>query len=389
VPVDIERVDAIAAAVADVYRQGETLLLSTIRDRLAAGLDVPDWQARKLVELVAFRRAAGVIADRIARRGLTESRAAVAAGYRAGRHDAVRELSGLAVPRVRGRAAQTAADAIQALADARVAELRPVHAAILPQAESVYRRAIAGAAARRLTGAENQREAAQGAYAELAARGITGYVDRRGRSWRLTTYVEMGTRTAVTRAAVHGLVDEFTTQGIGLVSVDDVPGECDRCRPYEHEVLRIGPGPVGPQTVPHWRTGEPHLVDVVATLDTAMIAGLFHPNCRHTVRAYLPGVSILLKQGRTADPEGQAARERQRAIERYLRHWREQERAALTTTARRAAAARVARWDAEMGAHIATTGLRRLRYREQIGAGTIPPPGRVTAAARALGIPDR
>lgn len=386
-PVDVDRIDRIIAEVAAVYREGETALLLATRDRLDRGLDALDWQAAKLAELGAYRQAAGAIAAKIAGHGMHESRQAVAVAYRAGRADAIAELSGHDIPRPYGQAATIASNAVQALTDARVRELRPVHAAILPQAENLYRRAIAGAAGRRLSGAETMRDAAQGAWANLIAQGINGYTDRAGREWRLTSYVEMGTRAALTRAAVWGQVDTFRARGIRLVSVDDQAGECERCRPFEHQVLALDGGP-GRRMVPHWRTGELVPVQVVATLDQAAAAGLFHPNCRHTIRAYLPGVSILLHQGRTADEAGSVARARQREIERHLRHWREQRAGALTARARARADERIAAWDQAMAEHVHQHRLTRYRYREQIGAGFIAPAGRVTAAARELGIPD-
>jgi hypothetical protein len=393
-PVNVQRVDELAAAVADVYREGETALLRTVTDRLDAGHDGPtEWQASRLAQLGALRTAASRIVTAMTFTGNREVRAAVAAGYRAGRADGVAELAEQLVgphaahaARVTGAAARRGALAVHALADAAVAELRPIHAAILPEVERAYRQAIAGAAARRLTGATSTREAAQAAWAALNRDGITGYTDTSGRRWRLHTWVEMATRTAVGRAAVHGQVDELTAGGIRLVSVDDLPGECWRCRPYEHRVLALW-GATGVQHVPHARTGELVPVDVVATLDEAMLAGFMHPNCRHTIRAYYPGVSMLIKRGRTADPEGEAAIERQRAIERHLRYWREQEVAALTPAGRQAAAARVASWDAEITAHVAAHGLTRKRYREHIGAGHVPPPGRVDDVAALLGIP--
>jgi hypothetical protein len=98
-------------------------------------------------------------------------------------------------------------------------------------------------------------------------------------------------------------------------------------------------------------------------------------------------VSLLIKQGRSADPAGERARERQREIERALRHWREMEAGAITTRARAQAAAKVADWDATMADHIDTHKLTRAHYREQIGAGHIPPPGQVDNLAARLGIP--
>jgi Phage minor capsid protein 2 len=392
-PVDVHRVDDIAAAVASVYREGETALLRAITERLDAGLDATDWQQRKLAELVELRRAASLISTSMSYTGSSEIRRAVAVGYRSGRHDAVAELAGVLFPSTRaprhtGPAAQTGAKAAQALADAAVREVRPLHSAILPQAVSVYRKAVAGAAARKLTAATTQREAAQAAWSAITREGITGYTDTAGRRWRLHTWVEMATRTTVMRAAVHGLVDGFRASGVRLVSVDDQAGECVLCRPFEHRVLALW-GPTGTVQEPAARTDGEVEVDVECTLDEAMQRGLFHPNCRHTIRAYLPGTSLLIKRDKTADPAGDDARQRQREIERALRWWREQAAAALTGQARRRADAKVADWDRLMTAHIAETGLTRLRYREQIGAGHVPPPGRVDDVATLLGIPDQ
>lgn len=395
VPVNVDTVDRIAAVVADIYREGETALLRVVRDRLAAGHDGPtDWQTSRLAQLGALRRAAHHIVATMAATGSRETRAAVAAGYRSGSADAVPDLAEhlghtATVARPAGAAARRGALAVQALADAAVDELRPVHSAVLPVVESRYRQAVAGAAARRLTGATSTREAAQAAWATLTRDGITGFTDSAGRNWRLHTYAEVAVRTAVMRAALHGQVDEYTAAGVRLVSVSDQPRECARCRRWERAVLALW-GLSGPQIAPNPRTGEPVHVDVAGTLDEAMAAGLFHPHCGHQIAPYYPGVSILLRQGRTADPVGEAARDRQRAIERALRYWREQEAAAITPEVRRRAAAKVGAWDTAMAEHLAAhKTLTRKHHREFIGAGHIPPPGRVDDLAARLGVPGR
>lgn len=393
-PLDTNRVGELAAAVASIYREAETALIRTVRDRLAPGIDQEGWAERRLTAVGTLRAAAGRVVTALAFTANQEVRRAVAAGYRSGNADAVADLAGLLSPTTErppppaGAAAVRGALAVQSLADAVVRELRPVHAAILPQVEGVYRQAVAGAAARKTAGAATMREAAQAAYAALVSRGITGYTDTAGRRWRLHTYVEMAARTAVTRAAVWGMAAHLTARGVRLVSVDDMPGECARCRPYEHQVLALW-GPTGLQHVPDTRTGALIPVDVVATLDAAMAAGLYHPHCRHSIRGYLPGVSMLIKQGRTADPAGAAARDRQRQIERHLRHWRELTAAALTDQGRRRALAYVAAWDREMSHHITATGLTRHRYRERVGAGVVPPAGRVDQVAGRLGVPTQ
>ncbi|TAK89304.1 MAG: phage capsid protein [Burkholderiaceae bacterium] len=393
-PVDVHRVDDIAATAASIYREAETALLRMLARRLATGLDASDWARKKLAETSALRQAAQAIVTALVSTGSRDLRATVAAAYRAGRADAIAELaqhmfpaSGLAAPaRITEHLVAARARSVQALADAIVRELEPVHSAILPQAMSLYRQAIAGATARHITGAASRRQAAQAAWARLSDKGVTGFTDVRGHRWRLHTYVEMATRTAALRAALTGQVDEFTAHGVRLVSVDDVAGECEMCRPWERKILALT-GSAGTVTEVHARDGRPVTVEVAATLTDAMAAGLFHPNCRHTMREYRPGVSRLAAA--KPDPEGDAARQRQRYLERGIRAWREREAAALTDAARRVAAAKVRAWDTALGEHTAAHDLQRIRYREQIGAGHVPTRGRVDDLAAELGVPDQ
>ncbi|MBB2941952.1 hypothetical protein FB565_001656 [Actinoplanes lutulentus] len=137
-------------------------------------------------------------------------------------------------------------------------------------------------------------------------------------------------------------------------------------------MLRIDSGPTDSITVAHQTTGEPVRIDVEATLDSARASGFQHPNCRHSVRSYLPGITKLPKQP-TADPKGDEARQRQRAIERSIRKSKERELSALTPEDAAKAHAKVQLWQSQMRDHLAANpNLKRLLYREQIGAGNLP-----------------
>ena len=76
------------------------------------------------------------------------------------------------------------------------------------------------------------------------------------------------------------------------------------------------------------------------TLDEARAAGLFHPNCRHSISLYQEGITRPMKN--TADPEGYRQSQKVRYYE--SRKTREQRRraAAFTPDARRASAQRAA-----------------------------------------------
>lgn len=374
--VDPRRITAVSRAAAAVYREAELSLIKLLTRRLRQNLDdeAGTWASRRLAEVTAVRRAADLVSEQVIRRGAAGIRRAVADAYRAGRRAAVVELAehltGDVGPRARA-ANFDRGNAVQALADAIVSDLRPAHEAILPQAVNAYRAAVTRAAARHLAGGIDLRRAAQGAWQDLTDRGITAFTDTAGRRWPLHTWVEMACRTAAHRASVQGLVDEYTAEEHRLVYVPDRPRECELCRPFEARVLALW-GEDGVTAEVNERTGARTLIDVIATLDQARAEGLFHPGCRHTLRVFHPGLTTL-RPATAPDPEGYEAEQRQRQIERHLRRWRVRQAAALTDDARQQANARVLRWETAMRDHItANPRLTRLLYREQPGAGYVP-----------------
>ena len=388
--VDPELVDAMAAAVADVYREAETALVELIARHLRAGLDSPTAE-RRLADVRALRRAAQAIVAALEADAGRAVREQLAAAYRHGWSAAVADIPERWFPRSGiGQAARAALAEIpgfafvEALANALLADLGNVTRNILRDVDDAYRSVQAAAAARVLTGTQTRRDAAQAAWSALVARGITGFTDRAGRRWRLSSYVEMAARTNAQRAAIQGQVDRLDTLGVRLVYVSDAPQECRLCRPWEGKILRTDPGPLEVETM-HATRDIPVTVTAAATLDQARALGFQHPNCRHSVSAYLPGVTRVPQ--RTADPSGDTARQRQRELERRIRRAKEREAAALTDEARRAARRRVRAAQAALREHLAAhPELKRLRYREQIGAGNIPP-GRRGDAAGGLGRP--
>jgi hypothetical protein len=209
----------------------------------------------------------------------------------------------------------------------------------------------------------------------FADRGIQAFVDRAGRRWSLPSYAEMAVRTATARAATEAHMRTLSEAGVELVVVSDAPRECPLCRPWEGKVLTIG-GPAGARTVEVEHAvedGRMVPVRVAGSLDEARAAGLQHPNCRHSVSMYSPGLTRI--EQATSDPAGYDAGQRQREIERTIRKWKRREAAAITPEAQRVARAKVRQWQGAMRQHLADhPDLRRNRVREQIGAGNLPEP---------------
>ncbi|MFI5852276.1 phage minor capsid protein [Micromonospora chalcea] len=373
--VDPEQIAAITRNTVDLYRAAEQQILQLVTRYLREGIDGPTWADDRLSALAALRRAAADVLRRLDADAPEHIVRAAAEAYRAGDASLLRELpEGLAERLAAARAATIVprTGVIESLAAALARDVGERHSNVLRHVLDVYRTVIAQATAVSVAGGQTRRQAAQFAYARLVDQGLTSFTDVRGRRWRLSSYVEMAVRTVTQRAAVQGQTDRQQRLGLDLVLVSDSPRECERCRPWEGKVLAISGGlrgrvemdsMVGPGTV---------TVDIAGTVDEARADGLMHPNCTHSLRAYLPGATRRPPRP-TANSAGYDAKDRQRAIERHIRHWKEREAAALDDVGQTAARTKVRQWQAAMRQHLAANPeLKRLPYREQPGAGSTP-----------------
>ncbi|MGP4019966.1 phage minor capsid protein [Saccharopolyspora sp. 5N708] len=382
VAVKPDELDRIAATVAALYREAETALAQLIARHLEGDLDAdlpaPVWAERKLAAVQALRRSASAIIAALQADSSDAFRRAAADAWRAGWRSALDELAARWFPRSGlSEQARSAAEevpgfaAVESLAAAVHTDVGERSRNILRDVLDAYRAVITAATARIVTGVQTRRQTAQSAWQRFIDRGIAGFTDRSGRRWRLSSYVEMATRTVAQRAAVRAQTDRLAAAGVPLVYVSNAPQECALCRPFEGRILRTTPGPTGEVQVPHQITDEPVTVEIVDTLAGAQLAGLFHPNCRHSVSAYLPGVTRLPAQP-TADRAGDRARQRQRQIERTIRKYNSRELLALDDESIRSARRKARQWQAVLRAFLAEhPELKRLRYRERPGAGNI------------------
>jgi len=268
------------------------------------------------------------------------------------------------------RQALPGAEAINVLVKALVTTLRGTHLQVLRWLHHAYRDVIARTALTPvLLGTKSRLAAAQTAWDQLLSQGITGFVDKSGRRWQLASYVEMATRTGVMQASIEAHNDRLNAAGVDLRMISDSPQECIRCRPWEGKILATS-GPPGPRTIERRSlvSDEMLTIHIAGTLDEAIAAGLFHPNCRHNSNGYLPGATKPITH--TEDPEGDAARQKLRRLERNVRTAKLQADAAITDEGRKLAEAKVRAINKQIRDHVADTSITTLfrqRHREQIG----------------------
>jgi hypothetical protein len=368
----------LARAVAVLYEDAEDALLRILANALAEGIESPQWARLKLAAIGDVRRAVQQVTDALQRDATGAISAAVEEAYRRGGQSAVAELGALAEGH-RGYVARhlPGASAVDRLARAAVAEQGPTWGRILREPLDAYRSIVARVAGSTLLGGLTRRQTAQRALDQFATRGITSFTDVAGRRWQMASYAEMAVRSVTARAAITGHVEQLQALGQQLVIVSDAPLECPLCRPWEGEVLAIN-GQTGPHTLrlPHaiqptgiraaLRGPETVVVHVAGSLPEARAAGLMHPNCRHSLSVYLPGVT----ERPQSPPHPQGATyedtQHQRYLERQVRAWKRRAAAALTDADRRRANARVRAYQARIRALVDARGLQRQPAREQI-----------------------
>lgn len=391
-PVDRLLAEDLATRITSVYADAERRIAVEVARRLAAGMDAPDWATERLRAAGALRRWAettmrhldGRNADRVAE-VLTEAyrrggRAALGALQQYGamsRPAATRELIETSLPGARD---------LNRLIYSLTTRLGGTHLPVVRWADDAYRQVIAaGSAPGAILGVDTRRQAAQSAWDQFLSRGITGFTDAAGRRWQLSSYVEMATRTTVAQAAVEGHLDTLAETGIDLVIVSNAPMECSRCRPWEGKILRRsgGSGPLT-VTVEHATQDRNVRVKTAGTVADATARGLLHPQCRHSLSAYLPGITTVPTN--TEDPQGEAAVTKLRGLERDTRREKLKAEAALTPQAHAAATARVKVLNDRIAAHVAANehlGLRRKPDRERINLGHGRTPGQLASAQSA------
>lgn len=237
---------------------------------------------------------------------------------------------------------------------------------ILRSVDDVYREVQSKTSAAILNGTQTTKQAAQQALNQYAARGITGFVDKIGRKWELQSYVEMAARTNAARAALQGHLDRMGELGRDLTIVSTKNATCPLCAPWSGQILSI--------------SGEDQRYP---SLESAKAAGLFHPNCQHTLLDYDEDDEELNKelgipqQGQTTgydalkanNDEMYNATQTQRFNERQVRFWQKREAVALDEAGRLKAVEKIKEYKARNATLVSTYDLPREPGRERIITG--------------------
>lgn len=194
-------------------------------------------------------------------------------------------------------------------------DLQNAQGAVWRNMDDVYRRTIYRAEMNMAAGAKTLDQAIDMATKDFLEAGINCIEYRNGRRVNIASYAEMALRTASQRATLLAEGKKRDEWGIHTVVVTAHANTCPLCAPWQGKVLVD-------DVYCHGTAEEAKELDV-PLLSTAMKAGLLHPNCRHTLSTYFPGITRLpaVPDSKKAI-ETYKAEQEQRALERKIRKWK-------------------------------------------------------------------
>lgn len=330
-----EQIEALLGA----YRQAELAILGMIADA-ADGSGTEAWfrgQHRQLERLI--RRAERLLAAAHPTPG--QIRDVLANGYAEG--VAATVPPGVAPP------TGVSPPAVSATVTEIQGALESAGATILRETRDIYRRVAQQAAQAAIVSGADNRRMIQRIIDEYANRGITGFTDRAGRRWGIDTYAEMVLRTAVNRAQNEGRLGGYRAQGVSLVKTSQHIGSHPWCIPWQNKVLAVD-GYAGSRTVMNNLTGHEVVVEVAGTLQEAIAAGFLHPNCRHTMTAFVPWLEG--EEDIQTGEEEYEAEQRQREIERNIRRWKRRRAGSFNERSNTLSEAKIRVWQEEQREHL-------------------------------------
>jgi len=122
----------------------------------------------------------------------------------------------------------------------------------------------------------------------LAERGITGFVDRAGKEWNMTSYTDMVARSSTMETFRQGTANEYIQNDIDLVQINNVitSTSCEVCRKYAGKIISLTGKTVG-----------------YPTLDEIRAEGMFHPNCIHSYHVVIPDLEALREENKRLEAQ--------------------------------------------------------------------------------------
>lgn len=348
------------------YEQLELELIKLFGEQLKRAAKSKDFEKyMKRNKRIFLKKAADIIrrfgekAQRDARKVLNDTYEQMAQNAAEEAYDALKEKREFKV-----KFGGTNMEKLKALNDELAFSLREANVAIMRVTADKYRNITEQTIRYYAGGMMNLEDAVFMGASELRKRGIQAIPYKNGKKVNSASYVEMAVRTANQRAKFYGEGELRERTGHFLVVVSTHISTCEKCAPWQGKILidDTFSGPV-PSDVMAKYAGK------YATVSKAIEAGLEHPNCRHALSTYYPGISEITakKPDEELRSEYYEAEVKQRALEREIRAARREQALAITQKQKDEAAADLQEAQDQLKDHLTKNPqLREIKWRVNV-----------------------
>ena len=316
--------------LAELFEEIERKLIESLKRNLPAHkewekdleFDWPAWQAEKVKSLERFRKENEAI--------MREYRETISKETRVLLEEQFHESAGEADELFESGISESVTDdsffdiwdeKLESLIEEMQGKERMVQTAALRTMDDVYRQTLVRADTALQTGSVTLQKAIELAVEDFAKQGINCIEYRDGRRVNIADYAYMALKTSNTRAALLGGAKQRMALGIDTVRVSSYGGCSDTCLPWQgnvyiDDVFAVFGGEVAGDRGKS-RNGIWYML-----LSVAVKAGLFHPNCRHTLTSYREGAREPMRFDEEKVRENYRLEQKQRAMERKIRKWK-------------------------------------------------------------------
>ncbi len=323
--------------LAALFEEIELRLIASLKRNLPAhkawesdlGFNWSAWQAEKIKALERFRKENEAIMREYRNTIQTETRKLLEEQYREGEE---READFLSDDGFSGGVADDSFfeifdEKIESLIEEVQGKETTVEKAALRMMDDVYRQTIVRADTALQTGSVTLQQAIELAVEDFAKQGINCIEYRDGRRVNIADYAYMALKTSNTRANLLGGAKQRAALGIDTVRVSSYGGCSETCLPWQggiyiDDVYGVFDGEI------YGNKGKSKSGKWYLLLSVAIEAGLFHPNCRHTLISYTERSKPSPQMDGEKIRKQYKLEQKQRAMERTIRKWKRMQAAA-------------------------------------------------------------
>lgn len=239
-------------------------------------------------------------------------------------------------------------------------DLSKAQHSVLRKMDDVYRQTIFKTHMYLQNGAKTLNQAIDMATKDFLDKGINCIEYKNGTRVNIASYAEMALRTANHRATLLGEGSKRDEYGIHLVVVSAHANTCRLCEPWQGKVL------IDDVFSHPSKEYIEEYIKKYKLLSEAIEKGFLHPNCRHTVTTFFPGITQLpTPQDGEEAIKVYEAEQKQRYMERQIRKWKRIELGSTDLKNQQIAHKKVNDWSKSLKEHLNNNKALRRNYNRE------------------------